>query len=154
MPSREIIDRFLAQPHVAVVGVSRDPKDFSRSVYRHLREGGRTLYPVNPAAAGQIIEGDTCVASLREITGPVDGVLVMVPAAKADGVVAEAVEAGVRRVWLHRGGGQGAVSPEAVERCRAAGVEVVDGACPFMFDAPVKGVHRFHRFFAKHRFAA
>lgn len=153
MPSRTIIDRFLAQPHIAVVGVSREPKDFSRAVYRHLRDGGRTLYPVNPAAAGESIEGDTCVASLRDITGPVDGVLVMVPAGRADAVVADAVEAGIPRVWLHRGAGRGAVSPEAVERCRAAGVEVVDGACPFMFGPPVKGVHRLHRFFAARRLA-
>jgi hypothetical protein len=46
-----------------------------------------------------------------------------------------------------------AVSDEAVARCREAGVEVVAGACPFMFDEPVRGVHRLHRFISGRRIA-
>jgi hypothetical protein len=33
-------------------------------------------------------------------------------------------------------------------------VAVVDGACPFMFDRPVSGVHRLHRLVAGWRIAA
>jgi hypothetical protein len=51
------------------------------------------------------------------------------------------------------GAGRGAVSDEAVARCREAGVEVVAGACPFMFDEPVRGVHRLHRFISGRRIA-
>jgi hypothetical protein len=35
-----------------------------------------------------------------------------------------------------------------------AGVLVVDGACPLMFDEPVGGVHRVHRYFVRRRLAA
>ena len=38
MPSKQIIEDFLAQEHVALVGVSRDPKQFANAVYRHLRD--------------------------------------------------------------------------------------------------------------------
>ena len=152
MPSRTSIDTFLAQEHLAFVGASRDPKAFASSIYRTLREG-RTLYPVNGAAA-DTIESDRCYRSLAEVPDPVDGVFVIVPAAAMAGVVRDAVARGIPRIWLHRGAGQKPVPEEAVAVARAAGVDIIDGACPLMFEEPVKGIHRAHRVLIKHRFAA
>lgn len=146
MPSRSVIDDFLRQPHIAVVGVSRQPKDFSRAVVDQLRRGGRVVDEVGRA------EG--MATSLSELERVPDGVVVMVPPSEALGVVEECARLGVPRVWLHRGAGTGAVSPEAVERCREAGIAVVDGACPFMFAGPVKGVHRLHHFFHRRKVSA
>lgn len=154
MPSREIIDRFLAQRHIAVVGVSRDPKQFANAVYRQLRTDGRSVYPVNATAGGAPLEGDPSFERLAEVPHPLDGVVVMVAADRAADVVREAIDAGVPRVWLHKGVGRGSVSDEAVALCREHGIEVVDGACPMMFDEPVAAVHRVHRFFAKRHIAA
>ena len=152
MPSRASIDTFLAQDHIAFVGASRNPKAFANTVYRELRDG-RTLYPVNAAGAASI-EGDRCYQSLAEVPDPVDGVFVIVPAAAMADVVSAAVARGITRIWLHRGAGQKPVPAEAVEMARAAGVDLVDGACPLMFEEPVKGIHRVHRVLIKHRFAA
>ncbi len=153
MPSRSVIQEFLDQRHVAVVGVSRDTKQFANAVYRHLRAGGRTLYPVNAAAPDEL-EGDRAYQRLADVPDPVDGVVVMVPASTAADVVREAIARGVPRVWLHRGAGSGAVSDEAVELCRQHAVAVVDGACPMMFAEPVGAVHRVHRFFLRRKLAA
>jgi predicted CoA-binding protein len=84
----------------------------------------------------------------------VDGLLVMVPAEVAAGVVGEAIDRGIPRVWLHRGVGKGSVSSDAIAKCRAHGVAVVDGACPLMFEQPVGGVHRLHRLLSGRRIAA
>jgi predicted CoA-binding protein len=154
MPERKSIDEFLAQDHIAFVGVSRNTKEFANSVYRRLREGGRVLYPVNPAADGAPLEGDRSYPRLADVPDPVDGVVVMVPAAAAAAVVEEAAARRIPRVWLYRGIGPGAVSPEAVQLCRDYGITVVDGACPFMFEEPVRGVHRVHRFLSVRRIAA
>jgi predicted CoA-binding protein len=154
VPSRQTIDRFLAQQHLAFVGVSRDPKHFANSVYRLLRDGGRTMYPVNASADVDTIEGDRCYQHLADVPDPIDGVVVMVPGANSADVVRNAVDRGIPRVWLHRGFGPGSVTPEAVALCEEYGVEVVDGACPFMFAEPVRGVHRLHRFFVRRRVAA
>jgi predicted CoA-binding protein len=154
MPERKIIDDFLAQRHLAFVGVSRDTKQFANAIYRRLRADGRTLYPVNPAAGGNPIEGDRSYAHLAEVPDPVDGVVVMVPAVAAATVVRHAVERGIPRVWLHRGVGRGSVSEEAVQVCRDNGIAVVDGACPLMFDEPVRGIHRIHGLMASRRIAA
>lgn len=154
MPSMEVIRRFLDQEHIAFVGVSRNPKDFANSVYRELRQRGHTLYPVNPAATTELLEGDPCFHRLADIPDPIDGVLVMVPPEQAASVVRDAIDRGIPRVWLHRGVGHGSVSEQAVQLCRDHGVEVVDGACPLMFAAPVGAFHRVHRFFVKRSIAA
>lgn len=143
MPRRQDIEDFLEQRHVAVVGVSRNTKDFANVVYRHLRDGGRTMYPVNELADGPI-EGDTAYGSLAEVPDPVDGVIVMVPAKRAADVVQSALDRGIPRVWLHKGAGPGAVSGDAVALCRDAGVPVVDGACPLMWD-DAHGIHHLHK---------
>lgn len=146
VPSRIDIDDFLAQRHIALVGVSTDSRQFPNAVYRMLRDGGRTMVPVNRGVAdGAAIEGDRAYRSLAEVPGTLDGVVVMVGADAAADVVRDAVARGVPRVWLHRGVGKGSVSPEAVALCRHNGVRVVDGACPFMFAAPVTGIHGLHR---------
>ncbi len=154
MPSRAVIDDFLAQQHVAFVGVSRDDKQFANAVYRHLRDGGRTLYPVNGPAEGAAIEGDVSYPWLADVPDPLDGVVVMVPPDRAADVVREALDRGAPRVWLYRGVGRGADTDEAVALCRERGVPVVDGACPFMFAAPVTGVHKWHGRFSRRRFSA
>jgi hypothetical protein len=154
MPSKTVIEDFLAQDHIAFVGVSRNPKEFANAVYRNMRDGGRSLYPVNAGADGAPLEGDPSYRSLADVPDPVDGVVVMVPADGAADVVRDAVARGVPRVWLHRGFGRGAVSDEAVELCRAHGIDVVEGACPLMFDGDVRGAHRLHRFLVRGRFAA
>jgi predicted CoA-binding protein len=110
------------------------------------------LYPVHREVP--TVEGDATVPSLAEVPEPVEGVVIMVPADAMAAVARDAVARGIPRVWLHRGAGQKPVPTEAVEVCRAAGVPVVDGACPLMFDEPVGGVHKLHRLFVGRRIAA
>ncbi len=143
MPDLALISDFLAQPRLAFAGASRDSTQFANSVYRELRSHGHTMLPVHPSAAS--VEGDAAVASASDVALRVDGIVVMLPPAAALRVVREAVDAGVPRVWLHKGVGTSAVSAEAVQYCRDHAVEVVDGACPLMFLEPVARVHRFHR---------
>ena len=145
MPSLAVIDEFLKQKRIAVVGVSRNPREFPNGVFRKLRESGYDVVPVNRNATE--VEGVPCYPSVRDLPGPVDGVLVMVPAAQAAAVVQDCQSAGVQRVWLYKGGGPGAVSPEAVALARRAGMALVDGACPWMF---LGGwFHQIHRFFTR-----
>ena len=66
-----------------------------------------------------------------------------------DKVVADCFAAGVKQVWMYRAGGKGAVSPKALEFCKAKGMEVIPGQCPFMFLPGAAGVHRFHGFIRK-----
>ena len=53
------------------------------------------------------------------------GALVMTRPEASEQVVRDCAEAGVPRVWLHRGIGPGAVSRAAVDFCRLRGIAVV-----------------------------
>lgn len=147
MTTRASIDGFLGCRRLAVVGVSRDPKDFSRHVYRAFTERGYDAVPVN--AAGGEVDGRACARRLGEVQPPVEAALLMTPPAGTEEVVRDCAEGGVRHVWMHRGAGRGAVSDDAVAFCREHGIEVVDGACPFMFLPGTGLVHRVHRFFVR-----
>ena len=104
------------------------------------------MVPVNPGVAEVI--GRPCFARVQDIKPPVDGVLLMTSPAVTEAVAEDCAEAGIRRVWMYSASSQGAVSPKAVEFCRARGIQVVPGECPFMF-FPHNGFHRIHGFIRK-----
>jgi len=145
-PSLDAAARFLAVKRIAIVGLSRNPKDFTRSIARELVGRGYQVVPVNPGAAGAAIEGAAAVARLQDAQPPVEAALLLTAPAQTDAVLRDCVEAGVKMVWLHRGGGQGAASPGALAFCAAHGLEVVHDLCPFMALPGASFPHRLHGF--------
>jgi len=142
-----VANDFLAQRRIALVGVSRNPRDMSRSLFRELQKRGYDVVPVHPWLDS--VDGVPCAKRVQDVRPPVAGALLMTPPAVTDAVVRDCAEAGIGRVWMHRGAGRGAVSPDAVRFCREHGIAVVDGACPFML-LPGAGLpHRVHGFFAR-----
>lgn len=138
---------FLSLRRIAMVGVSRDPKDFSRALFREMRAKGYDMVPVNPSATE--LEAKPCFCRVQDIQPPVEGVLIMTASRDTERVVQDCAEAGIRRVWMHRGGGQGSVNPEAAHLCRERGIQLVEGYCPFMFLAHTSFFHRLHGFVLK-----
>ncbi len=141
------IEAFLKHKRLAMVGVSRDPRDFSRVVFRELLQRQYDVVPVNPAATS--IEDRTCYALLQEIQPPVEAALILTPPEVTEDVVHECVAAGVKSIWLHRAVGAGAVSQNALSYCKEHHIEVVAGYCPLMFLPNTGFIHRVHRFFSK-----
>jgi len=142
MSIRERIDDFLSQKRLAMVGVSRDAQDFTRVLFREFCQRGYDMVPVNPNV--QEVEGRTCYVRVQDIAPPVDGAVIMTSPAATDQIVHDCAEAGVRRVWMYRAGGQGAVSRSAVQFCRDRLIAVVPGECPFMFFPHAGFIHRAH----------
>ena len=142
MTPMNLIQDFLRQKRFAMVGVSRAPEEFSRALFREFRQRGYDAVPVNPEA--REIDGQPCFARLEDVEPPVDSVLLVTSPPVTDTLVRECAAAGVKRVWMHRGGGQGAVSDSAVKFCEANGIAVIPGECPFMFLAGSSWFHRFH----------
>src|SRR5690349_17563262 len=139
MSTDRTIEQFLAQPAVAVVGVSRSGHKFGNLACRTLREKGYRVYQMHPTA--NAIDGATCYARFADLPEKVNAVLIVVPPEHAVDVIRDAAAAGVRYVWLQ----QGAESFEARYVCEQLGLDVVSGECILMFAKP-KGIHRAHRF--------
>ena len=145
--SLNAIETFLSQKRIAMVGISRERQHISTALFEELCRHGHEVLPVNPNAPE--VMGRRCFARVQDIQPAPDAALLLTSPAVTNSVVRDCAEAGIKRIWMYRGGGQGSVSAEAVEFCRAHGIELVPGQCPFMFLPPVRSVHRFHRFFSK-----
>jgi predicted CoA-binding protein len=137
---REAADEFLAQRRIAVAGVSRDEKMPANLIYRRLRDNGYEVFAVNPNA--EEVEGDRCYPDVAAVPGGVDGVVVATPPDASVRVVEQCADAGVPRVWLHRGIGPGSLTDAAVASGREHGLEVIPGGCPNMFGRTADPGHR------------
>ncbi len=62
---------------VAIIGASADRRKYGNKAVRAYKEGGWTVYPVNPNE--QEIEGLTCYASIADVPGPIDRISMYVP---------------------------------------------------------------------------
>ena len=138
----QAVKDFLGLKRIAVVGVSQQAGDFSRTLFREFQTRGYDVVPVNPAATN--IEGQRCFAQVQDISPPVDGVLVMTRPKVTNSVIRDCADAGIRRVWMYRAVGKGAVSADAVKFCESHGISVVAGECPFMFLPEAAWIHRAH----------
>ncbi|QOY89472.1 CoA-binding protein [Paludibaculum fermentans] len=141
--ARADIDEFLALPRIALVGLSREEKHFSRMVYKELLSRGRDVVPVNPEATE--IAGVACFPDVTSILPAVQGALIMTAPAVSASVVEDCAAAGVHFVWLYRSVGAGSVSNDALAACEELGMRVVNGECPFMFLPNSGWIHGFHR---------
>lgn len=136
---RETTARALLRPRaVAIVGASERSSMASR-LTEYLGSGFLgEVYPVNPNYRS--IHGLPCFPSIRELPGPVDLVLVMVPAARVLPVIAEAAEAGASAVAVLSSGfaeaGDDRLQEELVERAHHHGIRIVGPNCQGLFYAP------------------
>jgi predicted CoA-binding protein len=111
---------------IAVVGASPRQERPSHRVMSYLQRRGYRTIPVNPFAAGQTINGETCYARLADISEPVDMVDIFRRSEAAGDVVDEAVAVGARFVWMQLGVRDDA----AAARAEAQGLAVVMDRCP------------------------
>jgi len=139
MNSKKLVEDFIAQKKIAVVGVSRKKTKFGNAIYKELKQKGYNVFPINPYIT--TFEGDVCYPDLLSLPEKVDAVVINVPPAQTEKVVREAKEAGINKVWLQ----QGSQSDEAVKFCEENGIDCVSNECILMFAQPSAFMHRVHK---------
>ncbi|GIL38613.1 CoA-binding protein [Roseiterribacter gracilis] len=126
-PPDDEIRRILQETKtIAMVGASPRPDRPSYGVLGFLLAKGFRSWPVNPAAAGETIHGLKVLASLDEIGEPVDMVDVFRRAPDVPPVADAAIAIHAKTLWLQLG----IINDEAAAKARAAGLVVVQNACP------------------------
>ena len=136
-----IIDSFVNDKNIALIGVSTDKKKFGNYLLGELTKKGYTVFPVHPSL--DEIDGIKCYSDVKMLPGYVFNLLLVVNPLVTEQLVSQLKDSSIRRVWMHRGAGKGSGSAAAIETCKATGIEVVHGFCPMMFFSPT-GFHRFH----------
>jgi len=140
-----LVDDFLAQKRIAVVGVSDRRDTGCNAGYRRFKAAGYTVSAVNPRLSQ--FEGDPCYPDLSSIPEKPEAVFILANPQVTDRIVQQCVDLGIKHVWMHcmmgtkpgLAAGMTSVSPAAVEMCREHGITVIPGACPNQFLNPDVG---------------
>lgn len=114
---------FFAQPIWAVVGATDNKDRFGYKIYKTMKDGGWTVYPVNPRI--KEIDSEVCysdLASLPEKPGVVN--LVTNPEISLE-IVKQCKELGLMRVWIQ----PGADSADVLNYCEENGIDVLSKRC-------------------------
>ena len=108
---------------IAVVGLSPDPAKASHGVCRYLASQEYEVIPVNPNA--DEVLGLKSYPDLGSIGRPVDVVDIFRPSEAVPPIVAQAIAAGAKAIWMQ----EGIFHAEAERQAKAAGLQVVMNRC-------------------------
>jgi predicted CoA-binding protein len=112
---------------IALVGASANTSRPSHMVGQFLTDRGYRVIPVNPGLAGQTMFGETVVAELSEVAGPIDMVDIFRSSDAVPAIVDAALKLdGVQTIWMQLG----VAHEEAAKKARAAGLDVVENHSP------------------------
>ena len=97
---------------IAMIGVSSEKKGEDRKnlkrkpanvVMKYMQDFGYKVYPINPFAVGEIINGEKVYESLESIDDKIDLVDVFRPSNETPGIAKETVEKKSTVLWLQYG---------------------------------------------------
>ncbi|EMI19724.1 CoA-binding domain-containing protein [Rhodopirellula maiorica SM1] len=118
------IESFLASQTFAVAGASTRRHKYGNKVFRALLDAGRQVFPLNPIS--EEIEGHKAYPRITDLPVVPESLSIITPPEVTRQVVADAVAAGVKNIWMQ----PGAEDDIASQLARDAGINVIDdGSC-------------------------
>ncbi|MEH6755723.1 MAG: CoA-binding protein [Alphaproteobacteria bacterium] len=120
---------------VAMVGASTNWNRPSYFAMKYMQDKGYRVIPVNPRSAGETLLGEDVVASLKDITVPVDMVDIFQRSDRVPPVVDQAIEIGAKVVWMQLT----VRHDEAAKKAEDAGLTVIMDRCPKIEFARLSG---------------
>jgi predicted CoA-binding protein len=138
----DLVQDFLAQKKIAIVGVSDKRDTGCNLAYKKLKENGYQVFAVNPRIT--TYEGAPCYSDLKSIPEKPDAVFILTSPKVTDQIIQQCVDLGVKHVWMHcmmgtkpgLAASMTSVSQSAVELCKVNGISVIPGSCPNQFLKP------------------
>lgn len=142
MNMKHIIDQFLADKHLAIIGVSRDKCKWGHMLMRALSKRGYQIYPVNPNA--DMIEGVRCFHDIVQVPKFVTNALVVLPYESTLELSSTLKNSNIERLWLPTSGGNTEPSiKKIIPNFKSQNIDVVYDVCPMMFFVP-EHIHKLH----------
>ena len=119
---------------IAMIGVSsekkgEDPKNLKRKpanvVMKYMQDFGYKVYPINPFAVGEIINGEEVLSGLESISENIDIVDVFRPSKETPGIAKEAANKKSNTLWLQ----YGIENEEAEKIAKDANMKYISNKC-------------------------
>ena len=134
MKDDEIKDVLKKSKTIAMIGVSSEKKGEDRKnlkrkpanvVMKYMQDFGYKVYPINPFAVGEVINGEIVYESLESIDDKIDIVDVFRPSNETPGIAKEAVDKKGKVLWLQ----YGIENEEAKKIAEDANIQYVSNLC-------------------------
>ncbi|MBI4910227.1 MAG: CoA-binding protein [Acidobacteria bacterium] len=138
------IQNFLKVQRIAIIGVSRNEKDYSRILMRDFQNNGIEVVPVHPTV--EEMEGVPAFHAVTEVHPVPEAAIILVPEDQLLAATRQSIAAGIRMLWYRHSENSSHHYRSAIATAKEAGVEVVDGECPLMFLPKAAWFHRAHGF--------
>ena len=119
---------------IAMIGVSSEKKGEDRKnlkrkpanvVMKYMQDFGYKVYPINPFAEGEIINGEKVLGSLENVSEKVDIVDIFRPSKETPGIAKEAVNIKSNTLWLQ----YGIENEEAEKIAKEANMKYISNKC-------------------------
>jgi len=119
---------------IAMIGVSSEKKGEDRKnlkrkpanvVMKYMQDFGYKVYPINPFAEGEVINGEKVISSLDKITDKIDIVDVFRPSKETPGIANQAIEKKSNVLWLQ----YGIYNEEAEKIANQANIKFISNKC-------------------------
>ena len=134
MKDEELKELLKNSKTIAMIGVSSEKKGEDRKnlkrkpanvVMKYMQDFGYKVYPINPFAIGEIINGEKVIGSLENISEKIDIVDVFRPSKETPGIAKEAVNIKSNILWLQ----YGIKNDEAEQIANDANIKYISNKC-------------------------
>ena len=119
---------------IAMIGVSSEKKGEDRKnlkrkpanvVMKYMQDFGYKVYPINPFAEGEVINGEKVIGSLDKINDKIDIVDIFRPSKETPGIANEAAKIESKVLWLQ----YGIENEESKKIAESAKIQYVSNKC-------------------------
>ena len=118
------IQQFLSAETFAVAGASARTHKYGYKVFKTLVASGRETYPLNPVT--EEIDGHKAYPKIADLPIVPQALSIITPPEVTQQVIADAIDVGVKHIWMQ----PGAEHEQASESAREVGINVIDdGSC-------------------------
>ena len=134
MSDNQIKDILKNSKTIAIIGISSEKKGEDRKnlkrkpanvVMKYMQDFGYKVYPINPFAKGEVINGEKVYESLEEISSSIDIVDVFRPSKEAADIAKKAANKKSNVLWLQ----YGIQNEEAEKIAQKAKMKYVSNKC-------------------------
>ena len=143
MASFQKIEQFIAQRHIAIAGISRNPRKFGNAIFKELKKQGYTLYPISQHLTE--FEGENCYPDVASLPAEVSGIVIVTKPEQTEILLKQAQEKGISNIWLQQGSSNAKIIADVANTKN----NVIAGQCILMFANPSHFMHHAHIFVNK-----
>jgi predicted CoA-binding protein len=140
MLQKEKVDQFWMKKHLALFGLSRNPKSISRQVYDLLVGKGYKIYPVNPNS--EQIDTISCYKSLDAVDEKLEGAIIITNPKISLEVIEQCHQKNIHDLWFQLE----TMDDEVKAYLKEHGMNYIY-SCALLHHKEIGFPHSWHRFF-------